>query len=73
MLTARHKVPAIFPHRDFALSGGLISYNASLTESHLQAGVYVGRILKGEKPQECGLLRCMSPLMALSGLSGVPA
>jgi ABC-type uncharacterized transport system substrate-binding protein len=56
-LTARHKVPAIFPHRDFALSGGLMSYNASLTDSHRQAGVYVGRILKGEKPADLPIVR----------------
>jgi putative tryptophan/tyrosine transport system substrate-binding protein len=56
-LTARHKVPAIFSQRDFALSGGLMSYSASLTDSHRQAGVYVGRILKGEKPADLPIVQ----------------
>jgi putative ABC transport system substrate-binding protein len=36
--------------RDFALAGGLMSYGGSFVESHRQAGVYTGRILKGDKP-----------------------
>jgi ABC-type uncharacterized transport system substrate-binding protein len=49
-LTARHAIPTIFQFRKFAASGGLASYGASLTESYREAGVYAGRILKGEKP-----------------------
>jgi putative tryptophan/tyrosine transport system substrate-binding protein len=43
-------VPTIFEYREFASAGGLISYGGSLTEMYRNAGIYVGRILKGEKP-----------------------
>jgi len=46
----RHAVPAVHQSRDFTVAGGLMSYGGSFTETHRQAGVYVGRILKGEKP-----------------------
>src|SRR5262245_5210635 len=49
-LTARHALPAIHQSRDFALAGGLMSYGGSFVESHRQAGMYTGRILKGDKP-----------------------
>jgi putative tryptophan/tyrosine transport system substrate-binding protein len=48
-LTLRHSIPAVHQSRDFAVAGGLLSYGGSITQSHHQAGVYVGRILKGEK------------------------
>jgi len=49
-LASRHAVPAIYAWREFAASGGLISYGPSLTSVFRQLGTYVGRILKGEKP-----------------------
>jgi putative ABC transport system substrate-binding protein len=49
-LTARARVPAIFHDRAFAVRGGLMSYGAGITEAHRLAGIYAGRILKGDKP-----------------------
>ena len=49
-LAARHRVPAIYPFRYFAVSGGLMSYGTDLAEVSLRAASYVDRILKGEKP-----------------------
>jgi putative ABC transport system substrate-binding protein len=49
-LTVRHGVPAVFETREFAAAGGLMSYGASHTDSYRLAGVYTGRVLKGEKP-----------------------
>ncbi|HEY8874808.1 MAG TPA: ABC transporter substrate-binding protein [Stellaceae bacterium] len=51
-LASRHAVPAIYPLREFAASGGLISYGASLPAVYRQVGVYAGRLLKGAKPAD---------------------
>jgi len=51
-LASRHAVPTIYPLREFAASGGLISYGASLTGMYRLAGGYVGKILKGAKPAD---------------------
>jgi putative tryptophan/tyrosine transport system substrate-binding protein len=51
-LTMRHLVPAIHQSRDFAIAGGLMSYAGSFMESHRQAGIQTGRVLKGDKPAD---------------------
>ena len=51
-LSAQYALPAIYPLREFAVAGGLMSYGASLREALHQVGLYTGRILKGEKPSD---------------------
>jgi ABC-type uncharacterized transport system substrate-binding protein len=51
-LTVRHAVPAISPYREFAVAGGLLSYGTDVGEAYRLAGIYTGRILKGEKPAD---------------------
>jgi putative ABC transport system substrate-binding protein len=49
---AHHRVPASYPGREFAEVGGLISYGSDIADAFREAGIYVGRILKGAKPAE---------------------
>ena len=51
-LTIRHTIPAISQNREFTVAGGLMSYTGSVPDEYRQAGVYTGRILKGEKPAD---------------------
>jgi putative tryptophan/tyrosine transport system substrate-binding protein len=52
VLMARHALPTIFADREQAAAGGLISYGSSRTDAYRQAGEYVGRIVRGERPGE---------------------
>jgi putative tryptophan/tyrosine transport system substrate-binding protein len=52
VLASSHALPAIFEWRDFAVAGGLMSYGTSLNNAYRQAGLYAGRILKGEKASD---------------------